>query len=36
MVYAKPVASRGNCGTVKTNHYQDGKLVKVEEREVCP
>jgi outer membrane lipoprotein SlyB len=35
-VYAEPVASRGNCKIVKTNYYQDGKLVKVEEREVCP
>ncbi|MFZ8862743.1 MAG: YMGG-like glycine zipper-containing protein [Thermocrinis sp.] len=34
-VYAEPVASRGNCKIVKTNYYQDGKLVKVEEREVC-
>jgi hypothetical protein len=35
-VYAEPVASRGNCKIVKTNYYQDGKLVKVEEKEVCP
>jgi len=35
-VYAEPVASRGNCKIVKTSYYQDGKLVKVEEREVCP
>jgi hypothetical protein len=35
-VYAEPVASRGNCKIVKTNYYQDGKLVKTEEREVCP
>ncbi|MGC8852709.1 MAG: glycine zipper 2TM domain-containing protein [Hydrogenobacter sp.] len=35
-VYAEPVASRGNCKIVKTNYYQNGKLVKVEEREVCP
>jgi outer membrane lipoprotein SlyB len=35
-VYAEPVASRGNCRIVKTNYYQDGKLVKTEEREVCP
>jgi outer membrane lipoprotein SlyB len=34
-VYAEPVASRGNCRIVKTNYYQDGKLVKTEEREVC-
>jgi 1-aminocyclopropane-1-carboxylate deaminase/D-cysteine desulfhydrase-like pyridoxal-dependent ACC family enzyme len=34
-VYAEPVASRGNCKIVKTSYYQDGKLVKVEEREVC-
>lgn len=30
-----PVASRGNCRMVKTTYYQDGKVVKVEEREVC-
>ncbi len=35
-VYAEPIASRGNCKIVKTNYYQDGKLVKVEEKEVCP
>ncbi|ADC89200.1 17 kDa surface antigen [Thermocrinis albus DSM 14484] len=35
-VYAEPVASRGQCKIVKTNYYQNGKLVKVEEREVCP
>ncbi|WPM32767.1 glycine zipper 2TM domain-containing protein [Hydrogenobacter sp. T-2] len=35
-VYAEPVASRGNCRIVKTTYYQDGKVVKVEEREVCP
>lgn len=35
-VYAEPVASRGQCKIVKTSYYQDGKLVKVEEREVCP
>jgi hypothetical protein len=35
-VYAEPVASKGNCKIVKTNYYQDGKLVKTEEREVCP
>jgi outer membrane lipoprotein SlyB len=35
-VYSEPVASRGNCKVVKTNYYQDGRLVKVEEREVCP
>jgi outer membrane lipoprotein SlyB len=35
-VYAEPVASRGNCKIVKTSYYQDGRLVKVEEREVCP
>jgi len=35
-VYAEPVASRGNCRIVKTSYYQKGKLVKVEEREVCP
>jgi outer membrane lipoprotein SlyB len=34
-VYAEPVASRGNCKIVKTNYYQDDKLVKTEEREVC-
>jgi len=34
-VYAEPVASRGNCRIVKTSYYQDGKLVKTEEREVC-
>ncbi len=35
-VVAEPVASRGNCRIVKTTYYQDGKVVKVEEREVCP
>jgi outer membrane lipoprotein SlyB len=35
-VYAEPVATKGNCKIVKTSYYQDGKLVKVEEREVCP
>jgi outer membrane lipoprotein SlyB len=35
-VYAEPVASRGNCRVVRTNYYQDGKLVRTEEREVCP
>lgn len=35
-VYAEPVASRGNCRIVKTTYYQDGKVVRVEEREVCP
>jgi hypothetical protein len=35
-VYAEPVAAKGNCKIVKTNYYQDGKLVKTEEREVCP
>ncbi len=35
-VYAEPVASKGNCRIVKTTYYQDGKVVKVEEREVCP
>jgi hypothetical protein len=35
-VYAEPVASKGNCRIVKTTYYQDGKPVKVEEREVCP
>ncbi|QWK19000.1 MAG: glycine zipper 2TM domain-containing protein [Hydrogenobacter thermophilus] len=35
-VYAEPIASRGRCKIVKTNYYQDGKLVKVEEKEVCP
>ncbi len=35
-VYAEPVASRGNCRIVKTTYYQNGKVVKVEEREVCP
>jgi outer membrane lipoprotein SlyB len=35
-VYAEPVATKGNCKTVKTSYYQDGRLVKTEEREVCP
>jgi outer membrane lipoprotein SlyB len=35
-VYAEPVATKRNCKIVKTSYYQDGKLVKVEEREVCP
>jgi hypothetical protein len=35
-VYAEPVATKGNCRIVRTNYYQDGKLVRTEEREVCP
>jgi len=35
-VYAEPVASKGKCKIVKTSYYQNGKLVKVEEKEVCP
>ena len=35
-VYAEPVAKRGNCRIVKTTYYQNGKVVRVEEREVCP
>ncbi|MCS6999050.1 MAG: glycine zipper 2TM domain-containing protein [Aquificaceae bacterium] len=35
-VLAEPVATRGNCRLVKTTYYQDGKVVKVEEKEVCP
>ncbi len=35
-VYAEPVASKGKCRIVKTTYYQDGKVVKVEEKEVCP
>jgi len=35
-VYAEPVAQKGQCKIVKTSYYQNGKLVKVEEREVCP
>ncbi|MFN3946818.1 MAG: YMGG-like glycine zipper-containing protein [Aquificaceae bacterium] len=35
-VVAEPVASRGNCRIVKTTYYQNGKVAKVEEREVCP
>jgi outer membrane lipoprotein SlyB len=35
-VYAEPVTTKGNCRVVKTSYYQDGKLVKVEEKEVCP
>jgi outer membrane lipoprotein SlyB len=35
-VYAEPVASKGNCKIVKTTYYQNGKVVKVEEKEVCP
>lgn len=35
-VYAEPVATRGDCKIVKTNYYQNGKLVKTEEKEVCP
>jgi len=34
-VYAEPVSTKGNCKIVKTSYYQDGKLVKVEERKVC-
>lgn len=35
-VVAEPVASRGSCKIVKTTYYQNGKVAKVEEREVCP
>jgi len=35
-VYAEPLARRGNCRIVKTTYYQDGKVVRIEEREVCP
>lgn len=35
-VYAEPIASRGNCRIVKTTYYQDGKVAKVEEKEICP
>ncbi len=35
-VVAQPVASKGNCRIVKTTYYQNGKVVKVEEKEVCP
>jgi outer membrane lipoprotein SlyB len=35
-VVAQPVASRGNCKIVKTTYYQNGKVAKVEEKEVCP
>lgn len=35
-VVAEPVASKGKCRIVKTTYYQDGKVVKVEEKEVCP
>ncbi len=35
-VYSEPIASKGNCKIVKTSYYQNGKLVKVEEKEVCP
>jgi len=35
-VYAEPFARRGNCRIVKTTYYQDGKVVRIEEREVCP
>ncbi|AAC06830.1 YMGG-like glycine zipper-containing protein [Aquifex aeolicus] len=35
MVRAEPVEKRGNCTLVKTKYYQNGKLVKVEEKEVC-
>ena len=34
-VFAEPVRQQGNCKIVKTQYYQNGKLVKVEEREVC-
>ncbi|MFZ8787893.1 MAG: hypothetical protein ACO2O3_20895 [Thermocrinis sp.] len=34
-VYAEPFARRGNCRIVKTTYYQDGKVVRIEEREVC-
>lgn len=34
-VVAEPVRQQGNCKIVKTQYYQNGKLVKVEEKEVC-
>jgi len=35
-VRAEPVAKEGECTIVKTKYYQNGELVKVEERKVCP
>ncbi|NPB08706.1 MAG: glycine zipper 2TM domain-containing protein [Aquificae bacterium] len=35
-VRAEPVAKEGECTIVKTKYYQNGELVKVEEKKVCP
>ena len=35
-VVAEPVKYWGDCKIVKTKYYQNGKLVKVEKKEVCP
>ena len=34
-VEAHPMGRRGNCQVVKEKYYENGKLVKVVEREVC-
>lgn len=35
-VYAQPVKSEGKCEWVKVQYYEHGKLVKEENRRVCP
>ena len=35
-VVAEPIEHWGDCKVVKTKYYQNGRLVKVEEKQVCP
>ncbi|NPB06739.1 MAG: glycine zipper 2TM domain-containing protein [Aquificae bacterium] len=35
MVRAEPLKKEGNCTVVVTKYYQNGELVKVEEKKVC-
>ncbi|MFN3505620.1 MAG: glycine zipper 2TM domain-containing protein [Caldimicrobium sp.] len=35
-VYAQPLKSEGNCEWVKVQYYEYGKLVKEENKKVCP
>ena len=34
-VIAEPVKRWGDCKVIRTKYYQNGKLVKVEEKEIC-
>ena len=34
-VVSEPIESLGDCKLVRTKYYQSGKLVKVEEKEIC-